>query len=81
MAVTPQIECVDDDAEPQQARDERSVPLDVASGVLAEAVLQQQHRTRVRRIPCVAPNARADVPGAVVDRGAQGARFACESPR
>ena len=65
----------------REARNQRAVPLDVALRVLAEAVLQEHDRARMRRVPRVAPNAGADVPVAVDDIGAQGARFAGASPR
>lgn len=71
---------MDADAEAQQTRDERGVPLDVAFRVLGEAVLEQQHGARLRRVPRVAANAGADVPLAVGEVRAQGARFAA-SPR
>ena len=76
-----QVERVDADADAEQARDERTVPLDVALCILAEAVLEQQDGARMRRVPRVAANAGADVPVAVADIGAQGARFAGASPR
>jgi len=79
--MSPQVERANADAELQQAWDERAVPLDVAFRVLAEAVLEQQDCARTRRVPRVAPNAGADVPVAATDVAAQGARFACESPR
>ena len=81
MAVSTQVERVDAHAELQQTRDERAVAIHVALRVLAEAVLEQQHGARMRRVPRVAPNAGADVPVAVADAGAQGTRFAWASPR
>ena len=77
----PQVERVDAHTDAQQMWNERAVPLDVALRVLAEAVLQEQDRAQMRRVPRVAPNAGADVPVAVVDASAQRGRFSGASPR
>ena len=60
---------------------ERAIPLDVALRVLAEPVLEQQDGARLPRIPRVAPDSGADVPGAMLGDVSQGARFAGASPR
>jgi len=80
-AVAAQVDGVDADAEFRQTWNERAVSLDVALRVLAETVLQQQRGARSRRVPRVAPNAGADLPGAGADAAVQGARFAGASPR
>ena len=79
--VAPQVDRTDADAELEQPRHERGVALDVTLSVLGEAVLEQQDRARLRRVPRVAPNTGADVPVAEPAVGAQGARFACDKPR